>query len=90
MASKNVTLAMTEKLVSDMKVVAFQEGQSMNAIIRRLCEDYVGKARRKDDAREALLELIDNSKGRMGSASLRREETYSGEPRFDRFKSSAS
>jgi hypothetical protein len=62
----------------------------MNAIIRKLCEDYIGKARRKDDAREALLNLIDTSKGRMGSGRPSREDTYSDEPRFDRFKSSAS
>jgi len=90
MASKNLTLAMPEDLLTDMKVVAFQEGDSVNAIIRKLCEDYVGKARRKDNAREALLKLIDTSKGRMGSARPNREETYSGQPRFDRFKSSAS
>lgn len=90
MPSKNVTLAMPENLVSEMKVVAFQEGQSVNAIIRKLCEDYVGKARRKDEAREALLALIDGSDGRMGEGRFSREETYSGEARFDGFKSAAS
>lgn len=86
MKSKNVTLAMPEKLLADMKVAAFQQGTSMNAVIRELCEAYVGKARRKDDAREALLKLIDETKGEMGEGRFSREETYSGEPRFDRFK----
>lgn len=86
MKSKNVTLAMPEKLLADMKVAAFQQGTSMNAVIRDLCEAYVGKARRKDDAREALLKLIDETKGEMGDGRFDREDTYSGEPRFDRFK----
>jgi len=90
MASKNVTLAMPEDLLAEMKIVAFQEGDSVNAIIRKLCEGYVGKARRKDNAREALLKLIDTSKGRMGKGRYSREDTYSGDPRFDSFKSTSS
>ena len=89
MPSKNVTLAMPEKLVADMKVAAFQQGTSMNAVIRNLCEEYVGKARAKDEAREALLKLIDETDGQMGSGRFDREETYSGEPRFDKFKASS-
>ena len=58
----------------------------MNAVIRELCEAYVSKARRKDDAREALLKLIDETKGEMGDGRFDRDETYSGESRFDRFK----
>ncbi|MEM7728301.1 MAG: hypothetical protein AAF311_03410 [Pseudomonadota bacterium] len=88
MPSKNVTLAMPEKLVADMKVAAFQQGTSMNAVIRDLCETYVGKARAKDEAREALLKLIDETDGQMGKGRFDRDATYSGEPRFDRFKAS--
>ena len=86
MATKNVTLAMPEDLVADMKVAAFQQGSSMNAVIRGFCETYVRKARRKDEAREALLKLIDATEGQMGQGRFNREETYSGEPRFDRFQ----
>ena len=46
----------------------------MNGIIRKLCEGYVGKARRKDEAREALLRLIDTSKGRGSGVELIRPE----------------
>jgi len=84
--AKNITLAMDEALLAEMKVVAFQQGSTVNAIIRKLCENHVEKERGKDKAREALLELIDSSKGRMGTAKFSREETYSGEPRFDRYK----
>ena len=84
--SKNITLAMDETLLAELKIVAFQQGSSVNAIIRRLCENHVTRERGKDEAREALLALIDSSKGRMGAAKFSREETYSGEPRFDRFK----
>ncbi len=83
---KNITLVMDEALLAELKVVAFQQGSSVNAIIRSLCEKHVEKERGKDKAREALLALIDSSKGRMGKAKFSREETYSGEPRFDRFK----
>lgn len=38
----------------------------------------------KDEAREALLKLIDESTGRMGDWRPSRAETYSGHPRFDR------
>lgn len=86
MASKNLTLAMPEQLLADMKVAAFQQGTSVNAIIRELCEGYVAKERGKDEAREALLTLIDTSKGRMGRGQISREDIYAGEPRFDRFK----
>ena len=95
MASKNITLAMDETVLADMKVVAFQQGTSVNAIIRELCEKHVAKERAKDTARAALLSLIDESKGRMGRVEgedkrFRREDTYSGEPRFDRFSASKS
>ena len=86
MPSKNVTLAIDEALLADLKVVAFQQGTSVNAIIRKLCEKHVAQERGKDEAREALLALIDQSKGRMGSGKFNRQDTYSGEPRFDRFK----
>jgi len=80
--AKNITLAFDEALLSEMKVVAFQQGSSVNAIIRKLCETYVAKERAKDEAREALLALIDTSEGRMGDGTFRRNETYSGEARF--------
>jgi hypothetical protein len=36
----------------------------------------------KDEAREVLLKLIDESSGRMGDWRPSRAETYSGHPRF--------
>ena len=39
---------------------------------------------RSDEAREALLKLIDESDGDMGDWRPSRAETYSGDPRFDR------
>ena len=38
----------------------------------------------KDEAREALLKLIEESPYRMGDWRPSRSDTYSGDPRFDK------
>lgn len=83
---KNITLAIDEDLLDKVRVLAAMKRTSVNEIVRSYLSRLVDEERGKDEAREELLRLMDNSQGRMGDWRPSREETYSGEPRFDRWR----
>ena len=83
---KNITLAIDEDLLDKVRVLAAMKRTSVNEIVRSYLSRLVDEERGKDEAREELLRLMDNSQGRMADWRPSREETYSGEPRFDRWR----
>jgi hypothetical protein len=84
--TKNITLAIDEDLLDKVRVLAAMKRTSVNEIVRGYLARLVEEERGKDEAREELLRLMDRSEGRMGDWRPSREETYSGEPRFDRWR----
>lgn len=84
---KNITLAVDDSLLSKVRVLAAMKRTSVNELVRGFLASLVKEEQEEDEAREALLKLIDESPGRMGDwRPPSREETYSGEPRFDRWR----
>ncbi|WP_284359378.1 hypothetical protein [Candidatus Phycosocius spiralis] len=84
--TKNITLAVDEEVHQRARVIAAIRRTSVSELVRGFLKgltetDVSGE---KDEAREALLKLIDQSTGRMGDWRPSRTETYSGNPRFDK------
>lgn len=85
MATKNITLAIDEGLLDKVRVLAALKRTSVNEMVRNHLTGLVEQEQRKDFAREKLLTLMDESDGDLGEWCPSRNDTYSGEPRFDRF-----
>ena len=81
---KNLTLSIDEDLLQKARVLAAMRKTSVNDMIRKFLSKSVDAEMTQDAVTAKLLELADNSKGRMGDYRPSREDTYSGEPRFDR------
>ena len=82
--TRNLTLAIDDDLLDKVRVLAAMKRTSVNEMVRGFLTRLVEQETSKDEAREALLKLIDESDGDMGDWRPSRAETYSGEPRFDR------
>lgn len=82
--TKNLTLAIDEDLLDRARVLAAMKRTSVNALIRDYLEGLVEEEKGKDQARQQLLRLIDESEADFGDLPVSREETYSGASRFDR------
>jgi hypothetical protein len=84
--TRNLTLAIDEALLDKVRVLAAMKRTSVNEMVRGFLTRLVEEEAEHDEATEALLKLARESKGRMGDWRPSREETYSGEPRFDRWR----
>ncbi|MBU1384465.1 MAG: ribbon-helix-helix protein, CopG family [Alphaproteobacteria bacterium] len=82
--TRNLTLAIDDDLLDKVRVLAAMKRTSVNEMVRGFLTRLVQQETSKDEAREALLKLIDESEGRMGDYKFNRADAYSGEPRFDR------
>ena len=82
--TRNLTLAIDDDLLDKVRVLAAMKRTSVNEMVRGFLTRLVEQESQHDEATEALLKLARESKGRMGEWRFSREETYSGEPRFDR------
>ncbi|WP_253189248.1 ribbon-helix-helix protein, CopG family [Brevundimonas sp. LM2] len=82
--TRNLTLAIDDDLLDKVRVLAAMKRTSVNEMVRGFLTRLVEQESEHDEATEALLKLARESKGRMGEWRFSREETYSGEPRFDR------
>ncbi len=81
--TKNITLAIDEELLDRARVIAAIKRTSVNEMVREFLKRTVDQESSRDEVTEALLKLSRESRGRMGNWKFSREETYSGEPRFD-------
>lgn len=82
--TRNLTLAIDDDLLDKVRVLAAMKRTSVNEMVRGFLVRLVEQESEHDEATEALLKLARESKGRMGDWRFSREETYSGERRFDR------
>ncbi|SMC54412.1 Ribbon-helix-helix protein, copG family [Fulvimarina manganoxydans] len=84
--AKNITLAIDEDLLDKVRVLAAMKRTSVNEMVRSYLQRLVALEQEHDEITEELLKLSRESKADMGSWRPSREETYSGEPRFDRWR----
>lgn len=82
--TRNLTLAIDDGLLDKVRVLAAMKRTTVNEAVRGFLTQWVQQETSKDEAREALLKLIDESDGDMGDWKPSRAETYSGDRRFDR------
>ena len=83
--AKNITISVDEEVLQQAEVVASFRRTSVSELVRGFLKGFT-EAKvpvEKDEAREALRQLIDESPYRMGDWRPSRAETYSGHPRFD-------
>ena len=74
---KNITLAIEEDILERARVVAAEKKTTVNAMVRDFLTDIASRDERQRKARDALLQLMDNSKGRMRpDFNFDREETH--------------
>ena len=84
--TRNITLAIDDALLDKVRVLAAMKRTSVNEMVREFLQRVVDQEVEHDEATQELLKLIDESEGDMGDWRPSREETYSGEPRFDRWR----
>lgn len=84
--TRNLTLAIDDDLLDKVRVLAAMKRTSVNEMVRGFLTRIVEQEVEHDEATQELLKLIDESEGDMGDWRPSREETYSGEPRFDRWR----
>jgi Family of unknown function (DUF6364) len=74
---KNVTLAVNEKILEQARAYAERRGTTLNALVREHLANVAREDQRIEEARRGLLELIDQSTGRLGpNYKWNRDEIY--------------
>jgi len=74
--TKNITLSVDETVLDKVRVLAAQRQTSVNGLVRDYLNSLVAKERHTDEARTALLKLIDEKSGDMGKHRWKREDLY--------------
>jgi Family of unknown function (DUF6364) len=82
--TKNLTLAIDEGLLDRARVIAAIKRTSVNELVRAYLERLVEQEKGKDEAREALLKLAEESTADMGDWKWNRDELYDRRTAFDR------
>ena len=74
---KNITLAVDEDVLARARDFARSRGTTVNALVREHLVQLVEQERRRDAARQGLLDLMSKSQARLGpDYRWRREEVY--------------
>jgi antitoxin component of RelBE/YafQ-DinJ toxin-antitoxin module len=74
---RNITLAVDEQVLEQARAYAERRGTTLNALVREHLAKVVREDQRIEEARRGLLELIDNSTGRLGpDYKWNRDEIY--------------
>jgi hypothetical protein len=74
---KDITLAIDEAALENAREYAKRHGTTVNALVREHLAGLIDQEARIEEARRGLLELMDNSTGRLGpNFKWNREEIY--------------
>lgn len=73
---RNLTLVVPGDLLRLARVKAVREETSVNEVVRRALEAYVGRRNRQVEAVEALLRIADGAGGRMGPRKWKRADLH--------------
>jgi hypothetical protein len=74
---KNITLAVDDKILDKVRIVAAHKRTTVNAMVRDFLAEIAGRDEQLAEAKKQLLHLIDTSEGRMAPDwKFDREETH--------------
>jgi len=86
MATKNITLAIDEDLLDKARVLAALRRTSVNEMVRNFLKRETDAEQLHDETTAALLKLATESEANFGPGPFARDDAYSGEKRFDRWR----
>jgi hypothetical protein len=73
---KNITLAMDEALLDEVRVAAAKKGTTVNAMVRDYLMSVAKLEDRKERARRRIRELAEKSTAEVGPITWKREDLY--------------
>jgi hypothetical protein len=73
---KNITLAIDEALLDEVRVVAAKRGTTVNAMVRDYLTSVASLEDRQDRARRRIRELAEKSTAEVGPVTWKREDLY--------------
>ena len=73
---KNITLAIEEALLDEVRIVAAKRGTTVNAMVRDYLTSVASLEDRRDRARRRIRELADKSTAEVGPITWKREDLY--------------
>ena len=62
---KNITLAIDDKILEKVRIVAAHKRTTVNALVRDFLAELAGRDEKQAEARKQFLRLMETSKGRM-------------------------
>jgi hypothetical protein len=74
--SKNITLAIDEDVLADVRLYAAQNNTTVNAIVRSSLESLAERVRRQQSEWDALFALTDEAGARVGPRTWSRDDAY--------------
>lgn len=72
----NVTFSIDEEDLKQARMLALQQGTSLNALIREYLKSYIGRNQRYQQVTERILKQAEQSKFDSGNRRCTREEIY--------------
>jgi hypothetical protein len=72
----NVTLSIDEKVLRQARILALQEGTSLNAVIREFLKDYIGDKKHYQQVTRRILQQAEQSQYNSGGLKWTREALH--------------
>jgi hypothetical protein len=72
----NVTLSIDEKDLKQARILALQQGTSLNAVIREYLKSYIGHSKQYQQVIERILRQADQSQFSSGGCKWTRDELH--------------
>ena len=72
----NVTLSIDEEDLKQARILALQQGTSVNAVIREFLKSYIASTKRYQQVTERILEQAERSKFNSNGRKWTRDELY--------------
>ena len=73
---KNITLAMDDALLDEVRIIAAKKGTTVNAMVRDYLTTLAKLEDRTEKARARIRELAEKSTGEVGPITWKREDLY--------------
>ena len=75
-AMTNVTLSVDENDLKQARILALQQGTSLNAVIRKYLKNYIGNGNQHQQVMERILRQADRSQFSSGGRKWTRDELH--------------